>query len=91
MELYSEHFMNFFDRVEVANFEIASDAFSSFKVRQHSTAQRSAAQLQQAAAAQHAMHMCKAVAGVAAECCTASHAAGWLPVTNVAAVVIELI
>lgn len=32
MELYSEHFMNFFDRVEVANFEIASDAFSSFKV-----------------------------------------------------------
>jgi hypothetical protein len=31
-ELYSEHFMDFFGRVEVANFEIASDAFSSFKV-----------------------------------------------------------
>jgi hypothetical protein len=31
-ELYSDHFMEFFERVEVANFEIASDAFSSFKV-----------------------------------------------------------
>lgn len=26
-------FMEFFEKVEVANFEIASDAFSTFKVR----------------------------------------------------------
>lgn len=26
-------FMNFFEKVEVANFEVASDAFSTFKVR----------------------------------------------------------
>jgi hypothetical protein len=31
-ELYRDYFMEFFARVEVANFEIASDAFSSFKV-----------------------------------------------------------
>ncbi|WIA32115.1 hypothetical protein OEZ86_002966 [Tetradesmus obliquus] len=31
MELYGEDLMEFFQRVEVANFEIASDAFSSFK------------------------------------------------------------
>jgi hypothetical protein len=36
-ELYSDHFMEFFERVEVANFEIASDAFSSFKVCSHTT------------------------------------------------------
>jgi hypothetical protein len=33
MELYGDDLMEFFQRVEVANFEIASDAFSSFKVR----------------------------------------------------------
>jgi hypothetical protein len=32
MVLESENFPKFFDLVEVANFEIASDAFSSFKV-----------------------------------------------------------
>eukprot|EP00879_Flechtneria_rotunda_P011050 GHRR01011546.1.p1 GENE.GHRR01011546.1~~GHRR01011546.1.p1 ORF type:complete len:242 (+),score=4.26 GHRR01011546.1:71-796(+) len=32
MELNGKNFMDFFSRVEVANFEIASDAFSSFKV-----------------------------------------------------------
>lgn len=34
MALDSESFNRFFDLVEVANFEIASDAFASFKVRQ---------------------------------------------------------
>ena len=32
MVLESDNFPKFFDLVEVANFEIASDAFSSFKV-----------------------------------------------------------
>lgn len=35
MELNGQNFMEFFQRVEVANFEIASDAFSSFKVSSH--------------------------------------------------------
>lgn len=34
MELYGDNLMEFFAKVEVANFEIASDAFSSFKVLQ---------------------------------------------------------
>ncbi len=32
--LDSVYFIDFFDQVEVANFEVASDAFSSFKVRE---------------------------------------------------------
>jgi hypothetical protein len=31
--LESDMFLEFFERVDVANFEIASDAFSTFKVR----------------------------------------------------------
>lgn len=31
--LYSEEFHNFFNYVEVSTFDIASDAFSTFKVR----------------------------------------------------------
>jgi hypothetical protein len=38
MELYGDDLMEFFQRVEVANFEIASDAFSSFKVHTHTAA-----------------------------------------------------
>jgi len=30
--VYSEHFYKFFDYVEVSTFDIASDAFSTFKV-----------------------------------------------------------
>jgi hypothetical protein len=33
MLLEGELFMNFFEKVDVANFEVASDAFSTFKVR----------------------------------------------------------
>ena len=33
MLLEGSLFMNFFEKVEVANFEVASDAFSTFKVR----------------------------------------------------------
>jgi hypothetical protein len=41
MELYGDDLMEFFQRVEVANFEIASDAFSSFKVRSSSSSSSS--------------------------------------------------
>jgi hypothetical protein len=40
MELYGDDLMEFFQRVEVANFEIASDAFSSFKVQQQQQQQQ---------------------------------------------------
>jgi calcium binding protein 39 len=33
--LYSEEFYNFFKFVEVSTFDIASDAFSTFKARPH--------------------------------------------------------
>jgi hypothetical protein len=33
MVLTGPKFMSFFEKVEVANFEIASDAFTTFKVR----------------------------------------------------------
>lgn len=33
--LYSDDFFNFFRYVEVSTFDIASDAFSTFKVRSH--------------------------------------------------------
>ncbi len=36
-------FLRFFDKVEVANFEVASDAFSTFKVRERSNGSRSRA------------------------------------------------